>query len=171
MELLATLNANDFEPANYNPRPTAKAVIVNDKNELLLYSHFLVGGGVEEGETFEEALKRECMEEAGVKIEIIKPLGTVIQYRDELKKRYEVKGFLVKVIGEIGIPTTRQKDETGKETSWESFGDAISYLENFIKELDEDPDLDKSKNSYQGNSYNAKTHLIFIKKVQEILNK
>ncbi|MFC2136173.1 NUDIX hydrolase [Bacteroidota bacterium] len=49
------------------------------------------GGGVEEGETFEEALHREIMEETGLKIKIVKLLGDNI-----IMGIYWVKWFLCK---------------------------------------------------------------------------
>ena len=70
MNILATFNDNDFEPTDYIDRPTVKAVILNDQDEVLLFSGGLPGGGVEDGETNEQALARECMEEIGGTISI-----------------------------------------------------------------------------------------------------
>lgn len=52
-----------------------KVLLINDKNEILLgYSHNdyqLIGGHVEEGETFDETVQREVMEETGINLEKI----------------------------------------------------------------------------------------------------
>ena len=49
------------------------------KNKL---GYFLPGGGVQQGENYEEALKREFIEETGYEIEIVKELETVAWYID-----------------------------------------------------------------------------------------
>jgi ADP-ribose pyrophosphatase YjhB (NUDIX family) len=165
---LLLINANNFEPLDYQLRLTAKVVLLNEKHEILLFPNFLIGGGVDEGESFEQALHREGMEEAGVKMKNITPIGIVIQYRDELKKKYEVHGFIADKVGEMVPSTTTQANELGRTLNWSSFQSAISYLENYIKEL-ESGSSNKSKDSYQGRLYNAKTHLLFIKKAQEML--
>lgn len=162
------INANNFEPDNYALRLTAKAVILNEKKEILLFPKFLIGGGVDEGETIEDGLRRECMEEAGVSIDILKPLGVVIQYRDELKKKYEVYAFIVRKVGEFIPRTSIQDNEQDRLPTWRTFEDAIAYIENLIKEM-EDSQEDGTKDAYQGRLYNAKTHLFFIKKAREIL--
>lgn len=162
------INANNFEPDNYALRLTAKAVILNEKNEILLFPNFLIGGGVDKGETIEDGLRRECMEEAGVSIDILKPLGVVIQYRDELKKKYEVHAFIVRKVGDFVTRTSTQDNEQDRHPIWRTFDNAIKYLEEFIKNL-ENSQEDRSKDTYQGRLYNAKTHLFFIKKAREIL--
>lgn len=101
---LLTLNANKFEPENYSVRKTVKTIIPNENNEVLIFGSNLIGGGVEKGESDEDALKREALEEAGIEIEIIKPLGDITQYRDFLKKKYIITGYISRGIGAASIP-------------------------------------------------------------------
>ena len=74
----------------------------------------IAGGGVDDGETLEEALKRELMEELHVEVEIIKELGVYDQlYREwhlgdeKFSIRYEVHVFDVRLKrkgeGQIGL--------------------------------------------------------------------
>ena len=77
-------------------RKTVRAVMVNDKEEVLLVysSHFddytFPGGGIKGEETEKRALKRELKEEIGAKgIKIIEPLGYIKEIKYGLfKKRY-----------------------------------------------------------------------------------
>jgi mutator protein MutT len=58
-----------------------RAIVTNDKNEILLVKHtyqnywFLPGGGVDKGETFEQAIKRELVEETGYEADLIELFG------------------------------------------------------------------------------------------------
>lgn len=66
-------------------REAVRAIIMDNNKILLIYSekngdYKLPGGGVEEGETYEEALIREVEEEAGVRVSINKELFRVMEY-------------------------------------------------------------------------------------------
>src|SRR4051812_3542379 len=80
-EILLTLRDEDIFPSVpiaadivWKERPTGKAVLFNDKNEILLVSNtvsnlfLLPGGGIDEGEDIVEGVKRECREETGYEI-------------------------------------------------------------------------------------------------------
>ena len=70
-----------------NPRLTARAIVMSPDNHCaLVYAakhgiYTLPGGGVEEGETIEEALIREITEETGCTIDHYEPLGYVEENR------------------------------------------------------------------------------------------
>lgn len=69
------------------PRLTARAIVMSPTGRCaLMYAakygiHTLPGGGVEEGETVEEALQREIHEETGCAIAGYEPLGYVEENR------------------------------------------------------------------------------------------
>lgn len=93
-------------------RVSSRCVLIENDKVLLIYRekndriyYVFPGGGVEDGETNEECLIRECREELGIKINIIKQL-------------YEVKGkdflqhfFLIeRVSGKIGSGDANEYD-------------------------------------------------------------
>jgi hypothetical protein len=104
------------------------------------------------------------MEEAGVRVEVLKPLGEVVAYRDAIKKKYVVHGYLCKQVGDFEKPTTISDDEQGIETIWISITDAISQLEREISELEKQETFDDD-DLYHGRIYNRKISLHFLKTV------
>lgn len=93
-------------------RVSSRCVLIENDKVLLIYRekndriyYVFPGGGVEDGETNEECLIRECREELGIEINIIKQL-------------YEVKGkdflqhfFLIeRVSGKIGSGDANEYD-------------------------------------------------------------
>ena len=65
---------NKKEEINYIDRIGAYAIIFSKDNKVAVAKtstgYFLLGGGVENGETDEECIKRECLEEAGISVEV-----------------------------------------------------------------------------------------------------
>ncbi len=96
----------------YESRNIARAILMNEEGKF--YFHHLFGndlfghrdyyetpgGGVEKGETLIEALKRECLEEVGYDIEVIAPIGEVIDYYNLIHRKNNNHYFLAKVKGE-----------------------------------------------------------------------
>ncbi len=78
----------------YTKRPGAYAIIINKKEDKIGIvtdgedCFFYLGGGIEEGETKLEALKREIIEEAGYSIKNVKEFTEVGSYLYSEKKGY-----------------------------------------------------------------------------------
>jgi ADP-ribose pyrophosphatase YjhB (NUDIX family) len=162
---------------SYEDRPTVKAIVLNDANEVALFPG-LPGGGVEKGETLEEALHRECMEELGMMVEIIQPLGITEQYRDAIKKHYIVHGFLAKKVGDLTTPTSTDPDDIELDfqsrLQWLPINEAIAFTTMRIETLErgESPqsyDLNRKDDYFQNRIYNAKTVLVFLEQVKRLL--
>ena len=77
-------------------RVSARAIIIENNKLLVMFRrkikdgivkeyYAILGGGVEENETLEETVKREMMEEANIKIDILDYLGT---YEDENSRQH-----------------------------------------------------------------------------------
>jgi 8-oxo-dGTP diphosphatase len=93
----------------------AKAVIVDDHNRVLIVreapletrSHVgqyqIVGGRIDPGETFEDALRREVKEEVGIEVEILDPL-----YVGEWRPK--VKGVQYQIIAIFVVCRAKSKD-------------------------------------------------------------
>lgn len=104
-------------------RETARGFIVDEEGKLILnlvkrddvfgnYTYCETpGGGLEDGETPDEALKRECLEELGLEIEILEYLG--ISSNDyNLLERTEVNHFfLAKAVRKVKEPIRVSKGD------------------------------------------------------------
>jgi len=123
MELLKTIEEIDAypgikseEPKEWKHRQAARAVAfdVDGKVALLhvtkLGFYKLPGGGIDEGETIEEALKRECLEEIGCNVEKYGELGRIIEHRNKLGVKQESFCFLANIVGEKGEPNLMEDE-------------------------------------------------------------
>ena len=100
------------EDVVYKLRSAVKAVVVDSDGKIALVGkkyRLLPGGGVEEGETFVDAVKRECREEVGCNIEIDNEIGFTEEYRAQIGRRQETHFFLAHLVGEKGKPQTTQE--------------------------------------------------------------
>jgi len=109
----------------YELRKSARAILLNEKGEMATqyvanYNfHKLPGGGVDAGESVEEALLREVKEEVGCDCKIERPIGMIIEYRNKYQLLHISYCFVAKVLGDVFTPALEASEiEEGQETRW-----------------------------------------------------
>ncbi|MEK3779277.1 NUDIX hydrolase [Paenibacillus sp. FSL R5-0810] len=114
---------------------SAAAIVVNDKNELLLIKGprrgwEMPGGQVEEGESLSQAAIRETKEESGIDIEVIKFCGIFQNIGNSICNTL----FLAKPIGgELTITDESLEvgffpiEEALRKVEWKDFRQRIEY--------------------------------------------
>ncbi len=145
------------EPEVYKEVSRVKALVFDSENKLALVrvkNFHLPGGGVEEGESLEEALHREMKEEIGCEVSILQELGVSDEFRTKHGTHQVIHGFVCKVVGNKGSPTTILKDEEGIEVFWYDIDEVLSILEKQLHTL--------SFDAYHS-CFNTRAHIAFIK--------
>lgn len=153
------------EPAFYSTRRTAKGIVLDSHRKVALVSkkgsgfYFLPGGGIEEGESTEEALKRECAEEMGQSIKIERKFATTSEYRAKSAELYETSCFIAR-LSEDGQDLEVIPDDSllGMEVLWIGKPEAIELLKKQAKKI-----TDKTDN-YYSRKFNTLRDLYFIDK-------
>lgn len=148
MKLLAEIHEADLElkpgekPERYTVRRAARAVVIDDQGNVALSfvekgGYWKIpGGGIELGESIEEALRRECREEAGVGIEIGESIGIILEWRDAWEQLQISYCYNATVVGEKFAPKYDESErEEGFSSHWmpyemalEKFGDASDKI-------------------------------------------
>jgi len=141
MKLLRTIRDGDVGsdipdciPAQ--ERRASRAIVFDaDGNVALLHAtkkfyHKLPGGGIEQGEDIETALRRELMEEIGCSVKNLRELGSVEECRNKWELRQISYCFSGDLDGLKGAPQLEESEiAAGFEPVWMSIEDAIKTLE------------------------------------------
>ena len=105
-----------------NKRISCRAVIIEDGKILLSHetrhgdSYMSPGGGIENGETSEQCVEREVLEETGYIVKAIKPLITINEYcYDTL---YVNRYFMCNIIGEGERQLTENENYKKMQPEW-----------------------------------------------------
>ena len=151
-----------FNPSvTYTERPTVKALILNEQNEVLIINNGLLpGGGIETGEDDETALRREIVEEVGMNVSDLDVLGVVSQFRNLLGKQYIIRAYSACFVDDTALIAPQDEGEAQFTYGWYTINEAKELVDVSIKsmELIEPKDDD----SYQGKLYNLQTTMVFL---------
>lgn len=149
------------EPKEYKARPTVKGFVFDAEDKIALLCHpdedygLLPGGGMEEGETPEQAFIRECKEEIGCNIEILSKVGVALQQSARDSRLSENHFFVARVLGEKGVPTTKQDDEMHTIIKWMNVRDLEEQLRKQIAFTHE---------NWYRRQFNSRTHYAALQK-------
>lgn len=164
LALINPENVPDEEGEKYPLREAARAIVIDNHNMVALLhvkneQHYkLPGGGIEQSEDKEIALQRECREEIGSEIEVIREIGYIVEYRKIFNLKQISYCYLAKLKGEKGIPSYTDKElAKGFEQIWLPYDQALELLSN-----------NKAK-SVEGRDYIVPRDVIFLKFVKEYL--
>lgn len=136
-EILMSLRDKDIFPntidvvdAVFEDRLTGKIVLFNDEGRIALMGNavndffILPGGGVENGESILDGIRRECREETGCEIEIQKALGVTEDFRSRDSKHCISFCYSAKVVS-FGAPMlTEGETKIGVYVKWFSLPEA-----------------------------------------------
>ena len=140
MELLKLFNQPNLSSAELSSLPkrvSVRAIIKNEVGQIaLLYSrkfnyHELPGGTVEPDESADEAVVRECLEETGCKVVILKELGMVQGLRQQADsfQLNEVHGYLTEKTGDMqDVMFDEDEIEEDFELQWVSIEAAVGLF-------------------------------------------
>ena len=118
-------------------RKVARAILFNDKHQVCLLHlegedmfgsrnyYETPGGGVDDNETFEEAVVREVDEEVGVKAHLISFVGEVEDYYNLIKRKNINRYFILKIDSSTHIHHESKGDDLIKEIFFVSLDEAI----------------------------------------------
>lgn len=120
-------------------RIATRAIVLNGAQILLMYTrryndYSLPGGGVDEGETLQNALLRELAEETGARnIRVLAEFGRVDEYRPWYRNDIDVifmrsYCYLCQIDSELGTPQLEDYEHAnGMQVGWVNIYDAIAH--------------------------------------------
>lgn len=138
MKEIAFLNpegVSEEELKKYGTREAARGVVLdNESNVALLHAtktdYFkLPGGGLDNDTDKVVAFKRECREELGCDVEVLKEIGLVNEWRKFCELHQVSYCYLAEVVGDKGTPDfTESEIEEGFEVVWLPYDEALRTL-------------------------------------------
>lgn len=152
-------------------RHVVKMVIIDDEGNIACSyagasnNYSLPGGGVDEGDSFYDAVRREAKEETGTDVKVLYELPKVHEYLKKRDRHQLVYGFLCKTVGSKGEPEFVESEILdGFEIRWMK----LDELEKNLQHQIDNPNKNAERELLDGI---FKRDMIILKSAKEILNK
>lgn len=122
-------------------RPTGKVILINTNNEIALIGNrvhdffMLPGGGIDEGETVEEGLIRECLEETGYTASLTSYVGYTESFRNRNSRHSTTYCYIAQPISFQGQSLTDSEKEIGVYVKWIPLDKALVVFEEQEKRI------------------------------------
>ncbi len=122
-------------------RDIARGIVVDEEGNVAIHRIYrddmfgaqgyyeTPGGGVDEGESFEQAFVRECEEEIGCEVEILSPLCDVKDFYNLIGRENHNRFFLAIKVKQTHKHFASDGDQMIQETLWIPIQEAISKYE------------------------------------------
>jgi len=145
MKICASLIDTEFEPHPIHEERKISRALVYDENGKFAFHHLCgddifghrdyletPGGGVDNGETYEEAVIRECKEEIGYDVEVVAPIGEIDDYYNLIGRKNLNHYFLCKRVGPYkGRHFVSSGDKIIKETLYLPLAEALKRYKDY----------------------------------------
>ena len=135
---------NSIKFNNPKIRKGARGIIINHDGKIAVFNkvnkneYKLPGGGINDGETPEEAFKREALEETGCEIEIVKSLGTIEEHKSLENFKQISYIFVAKVLNDNHeLNLTKKEKNEGSQILWLPKKEALDLITNCIENINE----------------------------------
>lgn len=148
MKIHLTLADEEYPNSGFNhTREVVRALVLDECGRVAIHSlerddkfgkidyYETPGGGVDEGETFIEAVKRECREEIGYDIEIVTEIGEVDDAYNLIGRQNHNHYYLAKRTNFVGIHFVSKGDSYIKKTIWVNLDEAVTLYETMPDKL------------------------------------
>lgn len=152
----------------FEDRATGKAIVFDDQKNIALVGnkvnsfYLLPGGGIDRDKSIESGIIRECLEEIGYNIKLIKAVGMIDDYRNRDKKHCINYCYTAKLIGEkVGLNLTEDETKNGLHVIWIPIDEAKRILEKEVEQLK------RGEVTFYNTGFNILRDHFFLKELKE----
>jgi 8-oxo-dGTP pyrophosphatase MutT (NUDIX family) len=148
MRQLGSIYPHEVDPslppqdyASYTDRPAGRAIIFDGERVALIHvsasGYYMLPGGGLDGEDVRSGLGREVLEETGMRIELLNPVGSIAVYFDRWHKRQIDDCFMARLVGkEQAVTLTDFETTEGYGLVWVStLQGAIELMERTVPDV------------------------------------